>query len=101
MSLIETLLVMGAPGEGDVSGRFPNLGPENWPVVVLPIVLVMAVLNKLAGSCVRAERSTSANLTSSSTSCAPTGANVKPLTTLLEYAWAIVRAGLAASLGDS
>ncbi len=71
--------------------------PPNWPVVTEPIVFPAPVENTLMPIWVRAERSTSANLTSSSTSSAPTGPKVSTFTTFLEYAEASEPACLATS----
>ena len=71
--------------------------PPNWPVVMVPIVLPAPVENTLMPIWVSAVRSTSANLTSSSTSSAPTGPKVSTFTTFLEYAEASEPACLATS----
>jgi hypothetical protein len=78
------LLVNTVPGwRGNWSVICCCAKPPNCCVVMVPTVLVAPVERMLTPSWVSAERSTSANFTSSSTSCAPTGPKVSTLTTFL------------------
>src|SRR5581483_697840 len=80
------LVVLAEPDELVVEDPGPDsVKPPNCPAVVVPTNFEgPPVVKKLAPSCIVALRSTSANLTSSKTSCAPTAPEVSTLTTLLE-----------------